>query len=35
LTGVWRLEGIIDSARGKKGWGVMERRGFGVKGAQA
>jgi cellulose synthase/poly-beta-1,6-N-acetylglucosamine synthase-like glycosyltransferase len=35
LTGVWRLEGIIDSARGKKGWGVMERRGFGVKGARA
>jgi cellulose synthase/poly-beta-1,6-N-acetylglucosamine synthase-like glycosyltransferase len=35
LTGIWRLEGIIDSARGKKGWGVMERRGFGEQGTRA
>lgn len=28
LTAWWRLEGLVDSIRGKKGWGQMERKGF-------
>jgi hypothetical protein len=28
LTAWWRLEGMIEACRGKKGWGNMERRGF-------
>ena len=31
LTAAWRLQGLIDSARGKTGWGKMERRGFAKK----
>lgn len=29
LLTLWRVKGLIDAFRGKKGWGVMERRGFG------
>jgi cellulose synthase/poly-beta-1,6-N-acetylglucosamine synthase-like glycosyltransferase len=28
LTAWWRLEGLIEAFRGKKGWGKMERTGF-------
>jgi cellulose synthase/poly-beta-1,6-N-acetylglucosamine synthase-like glycosyltransferase len=28
ITTLWRARGLIDALRGKKGWGVMERRGF-------
>jgi len=28
LTAWWRLEGLVDAIRGKKGWGKMERKGF-------
>ena len=28
LTAFWRLEGLLDSFRGKKSWRQMERRGF-------
>lgn len=28
LTTWWRLRGIVDFARGRSGWGAMERRGF-------
>jgi cellulose synthase/poly-beta-1,6-N-acetylglucosamine synthase-like glycosyltransferase len=29
LLTIWRTRGLIDGLRGKQGWGVMERRGFG------
>ena len=29
LLTVWRTHGLIDGIRKKKGWGAMERRGFG------
>ena len=29
LLTVWRTRGLIDGLRGKKGWGAMERKGFG------
>ncbi|MDQ3280712.1 MAG: glycosyltransferase [Acidobacteriota bacterium] len=29
LLTLWRTRGLIDGLRGKKGWGAMERRGFG------
>jgi len=28
LLTLWRLEGVWDGLRGKRGWGAMERRGF-------
>jgi hypothetical protein len=28
LLAVWRVQGIWDALRGKRGWGAMERRGF-------
>jgi cellulose synthase/poly-beta-1,6-N-acetylglucosamine synthase-like glycosyltransferase len=28
LLAVWRVQGVWDALRGKKGWGAMERRGF-------
>lgn len=30
LLTVWRTRGLIDGLRGKKGWGAMERKGFGT-----
>lgn len=29
LTNVWRLQGLVQFARGQKEWGQMERKGFG------
>ncbi len=29
LTAIWRTKGLVDALRGKTGWGVMTRRGFG------
>ena len=29
LTTWWRLKGTLDFFRGKQGWGVMTRKGFG------
>jgi cellulose synthase/poly-beta-1,6-N-acetylglucosamine synthase-like glycosyltransferase len=31
LLTFWRVQGLIDVIRRKKGWGAMERRGFGTK----
>ena len=31
LTAVWRLRGLVTVFRKAKGWGRMERRGFGAK----
>jgi len=31
LLTFWRAQGLIDVIRRKKGWGAMERRGFGTK----
>ena len=28
LLAVWRVQGVWDALRGKRGWGAMERRGF-------
>jgi cellulose synthase/poly-beta-1,6-N-acetylglucosamine synthase-like glycosyltransferase len=28
LLALWRVEGLWDAVRGKRGWGAMERRGF-------
>jgi hypothetical protein len=28
LLTFWRLQGVFDGLRGKRGWGAMERRGF-------
>jgi cellulose synthase/poly-beta-1,6-N-acetylglucosamine synthase-like glycosyltransferase len=30
LLTIWRTRGLIDGLRGKKGWGAMERKGFGA-----
>jgi cellulose synthase/poly-beta-1,6-N-acetylglucosamine synthase-like glycosyltransferase len=35
LTTWWRIVGIVDYFRGKKGWGTMTRKGFGVPGLRA
>jgi len=31
LTALWRLRGLVTVFRKAKGWGRMERRGFGAK----
>ncbi len=28
LTVLWRLKASIDLARGKRGWGILQRKGF-------
>jgi hypothetical protein len=28
LLALWRVQGVWDALRGKRGWGAMERRGF-------
>ena len=35
LTVVWRLKGLLKYLRGKKDWGVMERRGLNREGSSS